>query len=110
MKCLIASWRKLPLHYLRGLRNAWNADRQLAMQLLMTLLCVGLVIACASGCTRTVLVAEASPIRVGPDCHARVYTFVENEWRLSSNLLVIPEGWYCVPPSYITGDVKDGNP
>lgn len=60
-----------------------------------------LAVASAIGCTRTVLVSEASPIRVGPDCHAKVYTKTEDGWRLSDNRVTIPEGWYCVPPSFV---------
>ena len=48
-----------------------------------------------------VLVTEASPIRIGPDCRTQVYTLHGDEWRLGDNRVVIPEGWYCVPPSYV---------
>lgn len=54
-----------------------------------------------SGCSRTVLVSEASPIRVGPNCETQVYTLQDGEWRLSDNKVQIKEGWYCVPPSYV---------
>jgi hypothetical protein len=30
-----------------------------------------------------------------------VYASVDGEWRLSENAVTIPEGWYCVPPSFI---------
>lgn len=48
------------------------------------------------------LVSEDSPIRTGPDLHARVYTLTsDGDWRLSDNKVHIPEGWYCVPPSFV---------
>ena len=55
----------------------------------------------ATGCTRTVLVAESSPVRVGPDVRARVYMLVGGEWQLGANAVQIPEGWYLVPPSFV---------
>jgi hypothetical protein len=61
----------------------------------------GLVTAFASGCSRAVLVPESSPIRIGPETEARVYTRVGGEWVLSENRVSIPEGWYCVPPSFV---------
>lgn len=64
------------------------------------LLLVG--IAFASGCgSRTVFIPEASPIRIGPRTHARVYTRLNGEWVLSDNSVGIPEGWYCVPPKFV---------
>ena len=71
-----------------------------------TLLWIGLVLAAlavgfGSGCTRTILVPEASPIRIGPRTEARVYVRDGGEWVLGSNSVTIPEGWYCVPPSYV---------
>ena len=73
-----------------------------AMVCLIVLLLVVLGIAFASGCTRTVLVSEASPLRTGPGVSGKVYTKTSNgEWQLSDNKVTIPEGWYCVPPSYV---------
>lgn len=60
-----------------------------------------LVIAFASGCSRTVLVPEGSPIRIGPDCRTKVYSMQDDEWVLSENKVHLPEGWYCVPPSFV---------
>ena len=59
------------------------------------------VTAFASGCTRTVLVPEASPVRIGPDARCRVYALVNGEWVLSDNSVRIEEGWYLVPPSFV---------
>ena len=47
------------------------------------------------------LVSEGSPIRVGPETKARVYVYEDGQWVLSSNQVIVPEGWYCVPPSYV---------
>lgn len=58
------------------------------------------IFACAS-CSRVVLVTEASPIRIGPDCRTRIYTLHEGDWALGDNRVVIPEGWYVVPPSFV---------
>ncbi len=60
-----------------------------------------LALAFASGCSRAVLVPESSPVRIGPETKARVYTRVGDEWVLSENRVQIPEGWYCVPPSFV---------
>lgn len=54
-----------------------------------------------SGCTRTVLVPESSPVRIGPCARARVYALVGGEWILSDNSVDLEEGWYLVPPSYV---------
>lgn len=63
---------------------------------------VAVALAFASGCgSRTVFIPEDSPIRVGPRTNARVYTLIKGEWVLSANSVTIPEGWYCVPPSYV---------
>lgn len=60
-----------------------------------------LVLAFASGCARTVLVREGSPLRIGPKTEARVYARVGGEWELSENRVEVPEGWYLVPPSFV---------
>jgi len=62
---------------------------------------IGLPVLCAAGCSRTVLVPESSPIRIGKGCRSRVYTLIEGEWIESANAVQIPEGWYCVPPSFV---------
>lgn len=62
---------------------------------------VAVASAFASGCVRTVLVPEGAPIRIGPETKAHVYAMTDDEWRLSENRVTIPEGWYCVPPSFV---------
>ena len=76
---------------------------RLALQTAIVLLWVALVAVLVAGCaaSRTVFIPESSPIRMGPSVHGRVYTLVDGQWILSSNRVEIPEGWYCVPPSYV---------
>lgn len=69
--------------------------------ILAATLFVALAVGFASGCARTVLVAEGSPIRTGPDAVVRVYALVDGEWLLSANKVSVPEGWYLVPPSFV---------
>ena len=73
------------------------------IRLLIAALFAVLAVAYASGCTRTILVPESSPVRIGPRTEARVYAVdpASKEWRLSENKVAIPEGWYCVPPSFV---------
>lgn len=80
-------------------------------QRLIFLAFVALVLAFASGCggSRTVFIPEDSPIRMGPSVRARVYTYQTGEWVLSANQVEIPEGWYCVPPSFVKDDAA-GSP
>jgi hypothetical protein len=68
---------------------------------LIVVCCLALALAFACGCTRTVLVSEASPIRTGPCVKGRVYTKTADGWQLGDNDVKIPEGWYCVPPSFV---------
>jgi hypothetical protein len=63
--------------------------------------CLAVALAFATGCTRTVLVSESSPIRMGPEIKGRVYTKTADGWKLSDNEVKIQEGWYCVPPSFV---------
>lgn len=66
--------------------------------------CVVLALGSASGCSRAVFIPEASPIRMGPSVKARVYLLINGEWTLSDNQVIIPEGWYCVPPRFVDED------
>jgi len=71
----------------------------------IALLSVVLVIGFAAGCgNRTVFVPEDSPMRIGEPggVRMRVYHRVNGEWVLSGNKITIPEGWYMVPPSYVS--------
>lgn len=87
---------------------AWRSRSSsiLRSALRATLMPIGLflsvaAILSASGCTRTVLVPEASPVRIGPATKARIYAMTDGEWELGANAVEIPEGWYCVPPSFV---------
>ena len=85
-----------------------NRLRRIARRtlILTPVLCAGL----ASGCigSRTVLVNQDSPIRVGPNVKGRVYTMVPGEWVLGDNPVWIQEGWYLVPPSYVHPTTQPG--
>jgi len=82
--------------------SGWSAARvSPSTPIRIAVACAALAIACASGCARTVLVAESSPVRVGPCVRGRVYALVGGEWRLGGNAVELPEGWYLVPPSYV---------
>lgn len=59
----------------------------------------------ATGCgSRTVLVREGDPIRIGPGAKGTVYVRTGSEWRRSANSVDLPEGWYLVPPSFAEDD------
>ncbi len=84
-----------------GLRSALNHGTAPWILTWIAVAFAGLVLAFASGCSRTVLVSEASPVRIGPGTKARVYARVGGEWILSENRVEVPEGWYLVPPSFV---------
>lgn len=101
IRCSKESSRRLLSACSSGLKAAWS-ERIVPWILMWTLIAfTALVIGSASGCTRTVLVPESSPMRIGPETAARVYCLDQGEWVLSENRVVIPEGWYLVPPSYV---------
>jgi hypothetical protein len=72
-----------------------------AMLFAIMALLIVLALAFATGCARTVLVSEGSPVRIGPEMTGRIYTKTADGWQLSDNRVTVPEGWYCVPPSYV---------
>lgn len=82
--------------------TAVRSERRSPRTLFATrLLCAALALAFVHGCSRVTLVSEGAPIRVGPETKARVYVYEDGQWVLSSNQVIVPEGWYCVPPSYV---------
>lgn len=88
-----------------GGSRAWqNARTRRAMRWLIVAVCSALAVAYASGCARTVLVSEGSPIRVGPGMKGRVYHRTADGWEMSDNCVQVPEGWYCVPPSFVEAE------
>jgi hypothetical protein len=76
------------------------------MQMTMWVVFAVLAIGSISGCDRAVFVPEMSPMRVGPSSRMQVYMLVEGKWIKSSNQIAVPEGWYLVPPSYVSEDDK----
>jgi len=65
----------------------------------MLLSCALLVVLCASGCARTVLVPDGSPMR-SVKLTGRVLQRIDGEW-VESSEVEIPEGWYLVPPRFV---------
>ena len=84
-----------------GSRSVLREGLLLGMLIGILVLLIGLPLLFAAGCSRTILVPESSPIRIGKDCRSKVYTLIEGEWIESANTVQIPEGWYCVPPSFV---------
>lgn len=90
------------LHWLHGSNAAglavvlWSKPSRLATVLF------ALVGASVTGCGRPVLISEDSPIRIGPNTKGCVYMLIEGEWTLSEQPVQLPEGWYAVPPSFVT--------
>jgi hypothetical protein len=77
------------------------------MLIAIALLSIGLASGCAGG--RTVLVADDSPVRIGPGTTGTVYHLVDSEWRLSPDRVTLPEGWYVIPPRFVhPGDFEGG--
>ena len=101
MRCLTESLRNSPSLSSRIWSAASNAVMSQSMLIWIVTVSFSLALGFASGCGRTVLVREGSPIRIGPDAKARVYALVEGEWTLSSNTVQIPEGWYLVSPEWV---------
>lgn len=63
--------------------------------------------ACAPG--RTVLVADDSPMRIGPGATARVYRLLDGKWWISAEPVALPEGWYLVSPRFVEpADLEPG--
>jgi hypothetical protein len=71
------------------------------MQIAIWIGFAALAVVFASGCGRTVLVSDGSPMRIGRETVGRVYTRQGGEWVLSPDRVEIPEGWYVVPPRFV---------
>jgi hypothetical protein len=76
------------------------------MQIAIWIGFAALAVVFANGCGRTVLVSDGSPMRIGSDTAAKVYTRQGGEWVLSPDRVEIPEGWYVVPPRFVEEDEK----
>ena len=62
-----------------------------------------------SGCesSRVVFVPESDGlVRLGPGIRGHVYYWNGDSWELSSNKILLPEGWYA---GSIDGDVEESN-
>jgi hypothetical protein len=102
--CSTASSRRSRSRSSRILTSVSPTGAWLSMLFWIVLVLSVLALGSALGCGRTVLVTEASPMRVGPMTYARVYHRVGSDWVLSDNRIVIPEGWYLVPPSFVESE------
>lgn len=100
-RCSTASSLPSRLRSSISLLVGWSVAAWPWMRYLIPIGFTALVIGFASGCGRTVLVSEGSPIRIGPSARARVYSLVDGQWQLSQNPVAIPEGWYVVSPSFV---------
>lgn len=63
--------------------------------------CVAPALVFATGCVRTVLVPETSPVRLAEPVKARVWIMENGTWTRSANSVELKEGLYIVPPSYV---------
>lgn len=93
-----------PRSFRRCLSICFCAHGLELMQMLMWVVFAVLAIGSISGCDRAVFVPEASPMRVGPSSRMQVYMLIDGKWIKSSNEIEVPEGWYLVPPSYVSED------
>lgn len=101
--CSTSSSPPSRLPCLATLRNACPPVAWLWTLTWIGLAFLGLVLGSASGCaSRTIFVPEESPMRVGPQSRIYVYHRIDGTWTLSQNRIEIPEGWYMVPPSYVS--------
>lgn len=99
------SWR-------RSWLRAWSSSHPVWSEIIGALVAIALVallIVLLAGCapTRTVLVPEDSPTRIGPDVRGRLYVLIDGEWVLGRNRVEVPEGWYLVPPSFVEATDAD---
>jgi len=44
---------------------------------------------------------------MGPQIVGKIYTLVEGQWVLSETEVKIPEGWWAVPPSFVSKEFED---
>ncbi len=101
MPCGARLCRRLSLRSPRSLSDSRNALALRPTRRVIVACFAAPALAYASGCARVVLVPESSPIRIAAPTQAKVYALVEGEWVASANRVTIPEGWYCVPPSFV---------
>lgn len=58
------------------------------------------------GCSKTILVSEASPIRTAQQFKIKIYTLQNGEWIKSDNEVTIQEGMYIVSPLWVKEEGK----
>lgn len=66
-----------------------------------------LALAFASGCARTVLVQEGSPIKLARPVQARVMYLTQEGWTEAPTDVEIPEGWWIVSPQFVDGNAGE---
>lgn len=85
-----------------GSKPGMRSRRRQAWPIVTLMLFAVSATACAPG--RTVLIADDSPIRIGPETTGKVYQLIDGEWVLSDRPVELPEGWYAVPPRFVDPD------
>lgn len=97
-------WRRSSQH---SQSSSFGVSSEEALRWIQIAIWIGfavLALAFATGCGRTVLVSDGSPMRIGKDATGRVYTRQAGEWVLSDDRVTLPEGWYIVPPRFVEED------
>jgi len=95
---------------LRCLKDSFDWLREAVWQWMLInglIFFAALVLAFLAGCNRAVFIPESSPIRMGPSVKGKVYLLLDGQWTLTDNQVQIPEGWYCVPPSFVQDESKE---
>lgn len=105
MKCTPSRERSsthLSFGSLVALAQALRQQRRQSAEMFFVALVIASLCVYAVACQRIVLVSEASPTRIGSKVYGRLYTLgADGSWTLSDNEVLLPEGWYLVPPSYV---------
>lgn len=90
-------------------KSGFPVATSLSMLIATSRLCGLLLFAFVLGCgSRTIFVPESSPMRIAEPngVRMRVYHRVDGVWTRSENSIVVPEGWYLLPPSYMAEETK----
>ena len=66
--------------------------------------CAVLVVAFAIGCERAVLIDDGAPVRLSRPTPARVFYRDGDTWRETAGEVVVPAGWWLVPPRFVEDD------
>ena len=106
---MIGSSDKLRLRYSASLKGASTKDRPPLMRISIWMACAVVVLGFVSGCgNRTIFVPESSPMRIAEAGGVRMHVFhrIDGVWTRSTNEIVVPEGWYLLPPSFVSPEVE----